>query len=51
MRNVLIWEVPSEQEEPGFSMPQVDKFVEETLRLSTRCVLLYFRTFLTFCIL
>ncbi|CAE7617093.1 samhd1 [Symbiodinium natans] len=38
MRNVLIWEVPSEQEEPGFSMPQVDKFVEETLRLSTRQV-------------
>eukprot|EP00439_Symbiodinium_sp_Y106_P049214 s186_g6.t1 len=37
-RNVMTWEVPTEQEEPGFKMPDVQSFVEETLKLSSRQV-------------
>lgn len=44
MRNVMTWEVPTEQEEPGFNMPDVQSFVEETLKLSSvqvpRCELI-----------
>ena len=32
----MTWEVPTEQEEPGFNMPDVQSFVEETLKLSSR---------------